>query len=86
MTFGSTRIVPRGRIGKLPKLRVLLLLGLTALTLSATVPKADAVVCVRGAYRAGCVGSGGGIVVRRPVYGSYGVYRRPYLRGVRVYR
>jgi hypothetical protein len=28
---------------------------------------ASAVVCARGVYRAGCVGAGGAVVVRRPV-------------------
>jgi hypothetical protein len=83
MTFGSTRIGLRDR--KLSKTRVLLL-GLTALALSATVPAANAVVCARGVYRAGCVGPNGGVVVRRPYGGYYNAYRRPYVRGVRVYR
>jgi protein-S-isoprenylcysteine O-methyltransferase Ste14 len=51
---------------------------LTALTFDA--PKAEAVVCARGVYRAGCVGPRGAAVVRRPVYygGRYGYrgYRR----------
>jgi hypothetical protein len=85
MTFGSTRIGLRDR--KLSKTRVLLLLGLTALTLSATVPTANAVVCARGVYRAGCAGPNGGVAVRRPYGGYYNAYRRPYVRGgVRVYR
>jgi hypothetical protein len=29
--------------------------------------EASAVVCARGVYRAGCVGAGGAVVVRRPV-------------------
>jgi hypothetical protein len=31
------------------------------------VPTADAVVCARGVYRAGCVGPRGAAVVHRPV-------------------
>ena len=41
---------------------------------------ANAIVCARGVYRAGCVGPYGGVVVRRPYY--YGV-RRPYYYGPR---
>jgi hypothetical protein len=33
----------------------------------AFVPEADAVVCARGVYRAGCVGARGAAVVHRPV-------------------
>jgi hypothetical protein len=39
--------------------------------------EANAVVCARGVYRAGCVGAGGAIVVGRPVV-------RPLARGVVV--
>ena len=40
--------------------------------------EADAFVCASGPYRAGCIGPGGAIGVRRP-YGYYGgVYRGPY--------
>jgi hypothetical protein len=84
MTFGSTRIGVRCRIGKLSKKHVLLLLGFTALTLSATIPRADAFVCARGYYRAGCVGPRGGVVVQRPYYGAnHGCYWRA---GVRICR
>lgn len=88
MTIGSTRIDLRGRVSKLSKRYVLLLLGLTVLALSATVPKADAFVCARGVYRAGCVGPRGGVVVRRPYYGYYGGYHNGcYWRGgVRICR
>ena len=87
MSFGSTRIGLLGRIGKLSKKRVLLLLGLTALTLSATVPEADAIVCARGVYRAGCVGPGGAVVVRRPYYGGGGYHHGCFWRaGVRICR
>ena len=48
---------------------------------------ADAFVCARGYYRAGCVGPRGAVGVRRGYYGGYrgGVYRRGYYGG-RVYR
>jgi hypothetical protein len=60
-------------------------LGMIALFwLIAAAPDANAVVCARGVYRAGCAGPRGAVVVRhRPYYGYYG---RPYYRGVRVYR
>ena len=38
---------------------------------------ANAVVCARGVYRAGCVGPYGGAVVRRPYYHPY---YHPYYR------
>jgi hypothetical protein len=90
MTSEPTRLGPRGRGGRRSKKHLLLLLGFTALTLSAAVPRAQAFVCARGVYRAGCVGPNGGVVVRRPYSGGYYhpyLYRRPYWRGaVRVYR
>lgn len=70
----------------------LLALGL----LAGTVAEANAVVCARGVYRAGCAGPNGAAVVRHPAYGYHGyhgatVYRPPvphcYWRGgVRVCR
>ena len=33
------------------------------------VPQADAVVCARGVYRAGCAGAHGAVVTHRPVAG-----------------
>jgi hypothetical protein len=39
--------------------------------------EASAVVCARGVHRAGCVGAGGSVVVRRPVV-------RPVARAVVV--
>lgn len=48
-----------------------------------SVTEASALVCARGVYRAGCVGAGGGVVVRRG-YGG-GVYRGGVYRGG-VYR
>ena len=52
-------------------------LGLLALT----IPEANAVVCAKGVYRAGCAGAGGAAVVHRPV--AAGCY---YRAGVRVCR
>ncbi len=47
---------------------------------TALVSEANAVVCARGVYRAGCVGPHGrAVVARRPVY-------RPYHHGVVVHR
>jgi hypothetical protein len=61
----------------------LLALGL----LAGTVAEANAVVCARGVYRAGCAGPHGAVVARRP-YGYYhggaAVVRRPGY-GVRCY-
>jgi hypothetical protein len=63
----------------------LLVLGLLAVQVS----EANAVVCARGVYRAGCVGPHGAVGVRRPVgYGYHGaaVVRPAYgVRRVRVY-
>jgi hypothetical protein len=58
-----------------------LLFALFALgMLVADIPTAEAVVCARGVYRAGCAGPRGAVVARRPAYRPY--YRRP----VGVYR
>ena len=43
--------------------------------------QAEAFVCARGVYRAGCVGPRGAAVVRRPAY-----YRPAYYRGGYAYR
>jgi hypothetical protein len=63
----------------------LLVLGLLAVQVS----EANAVVCARGVYRAGCVGPHGAVGVRRPVGYSYhgaAVVRPAYgVRRVRVY-
>ena len=68
--------------GTLP-VKPVLLLGLAALMLAASVPTAEAVVCARGIYRAGCVGPrGGAVVVRRPIH-HHGCYWRA---GVRICR
>ena len=62
-------------------------LGLMALT----IPEANAVVCAKGVYRAGCAGAGGAAVVRRPAYGAAVVHRPVaagcyYRAGVRICR
>jgi hypothetical protein len=54
----------------------------TGLTLPTT--DADAFVCARGVYRAGCVGPGGAVGVRRGYYGGAVVHRGYYHRGVVV--
>ena len=63
----------------------LLVLGLLAVQVS----EANAVVCARGPYRAGCAGPRGAVVGHRPYgYGvpRYGVYGRPYGYGAAVVR
>jgi hypothetical protein len=53
----------------------LLVLGLLAVQVS----EANAVVCARGAYHAGCVGPHGAVGTHRPYgYGGAAVVRRPY--------
>jgi hypothetical protein len=63
----------------------LLVLGLLAVQVS----EANAVVCARGVYRAGCAGPRGAVVAHRPLgYGYHGaaVVRPAYgVRRVRVY-
>ncbi len=55
----------------------------TGLTLPTT--DANAIVCARGVYRAGCVGPGGAVGVRRGFYrGGVVVHRGYYHRGVVV--
>ncbi len=60
----------------------LLVLGLLAVQVS----EANAVVCARGVYRAGCAGPNGAVGVHRGYgYGYHGgaaVVRRPYGYGV----
>jgi len=69
--------------------------GLLALGLLAgTVAEANAVVCARGVYRAGCAGPHGAVATTRPAYGYHGAaVVRPaygahcyYRAGVRVCR
>ena len=49
-------------------------------TMMASVEEANAVVCARGVYRAGCAGPRGAVVARRPVVAPRRVYvhRRVY--------
>jgi len=54
----------------------------TGLTLPTT--DANAIVCARGVYRAGCVGPGGAVGVHRGYYGGAVVHRGYYHRGVVV--
>jgi hypothetical protein len=81
LTF-PLKSIGRQRNIKLPMKQVLLL-GLAALLLAATIPRADAVVCARGIYRAGCVGPRGGVAVRRPIHRYHGCVWRA---GVRICR
>jgi hypothetical protein len=53
-----------------------------AATLSFAPTDANAVVCARGVYRAGCAGPNGAVVVRRPVVHC----RRVLVNGVYVRR
>jgi hypothetical protein len=52
-------------------LQALVLLGLIGVSLAANVDKANAAVCARGVYRAGCVGPYGAVGVRRPIAPVY---------------
>jgi hypothetical protein len=61
------------------------------LALMASMPDANAFVCARGVYRAGCAGARGAVVVRRPVVVAPVVGRAVvplprcrHVRGVRV--
>ena len=47
--------------------KVLISLLLAGSFVALSTMEASAVVCARGVYRAGCVGAGGAVVVRRPV-------------------
>jgi hypothetical protein len=66
---------------------VLVVLGLFTGVLAYLPTEANAVVCARGVYRAGCVGPRGAVGVRRGAYGprAVGVVRRGYY-GPRVVR
>ena len=62
-------------------------LGLCVFVAGLTLPTTDAnaVVCARGFYRAGCVGPNGAVGVRRGYYhGGVVVHRGYYHRGVVV--
>jgi hypothetical protein len=67
-------------------MRSLLLIAAAVLAFAATMTfetkDANAVVCARGVYRAGCAGYRGAVVVRRPVVAC----RYVWVNGVRVRR
>jgi hypothetical protein len=67
-------------------MRSFLLLAFAVLAFGATMTfestDANAVVCARGVYRAGCAGYRGAVVVRRPVAAC----RWVWINGVRVRR
>ena len=64
-------------------LMISLLLAASLIVLSTM--EAGAVVCARGVYRAGCVASGGAVVVRRPVVHPVVAPRRAVVVRRRVY-
>ncbi|WP_374309451.1 hypothetical protein [Methylocella sp.] len=53
---------------------LVLALAVVTLDLAASTQPADAVVCARGVYRAGCAGPRGAVVTHRPVYAPRGAY------------
>ncbi|WP_457108103.1 hypothetical protein [Methylobacterium sp. P5_C11] len=59
---------------------VLVVLGLLAGLVTFAPTEANAVVCARGIYRAGCVGPRGAVGVRRGIYGRRAVAVRRYRR------
>lgn len=65
-------------------MRSFLLIAAAVLAFSGTMvvetTDANAVVCARGVYRAGCAGARGAVVVRRPAV----VCRTVWVNGVRV--
>lgn len=61
-------------------MKILLSALIAFAALAATLPEAQAVVCARGVYRAGCVGPRGAAVVHRPPVRCY------WRGGVRVCR
>ncbi len=67
-------------------MRSILLIAAAFMAFSTTMvvetTEANAVVCARGVYRAGCVGPRGAAVVRRPAV----VCRTVWVNGVRVRR
>jgi hypothetical protein len=54
--------------------------------MTADMSAANAVVCARGVYRAGCVGPRGAVVAPRPVYRRPVTCRWVWVNGVRVRR
>ncbi len=69
-------------------MRLTLLVGCLVTVVAATTPftfrDANAAVCAAGAYRAGCVGPNGAVVVKRPPVACQ--YRYVWVNGVRVRR
>jgi hypothetical protein len=63
---------------------VLVVLGLFAGLIAFIPTEANAVVCARGVYRAGCVGPRGAVGVRRGFYGPRAVGVRRGFYGPRV--
>ena len=67
-------------------MRSFLLMAAAVLSFSATMTfeatEANAVVCARGVYRAGCAGARGAVVVRKPAV----VCRTVVVNGVKVRR
>ncbi|ACA16072.1 hypothetical protein M446_1571 [Methylobacterium sp. 4-46] len=57
---------------------ILIVAGLLASLVALAPTEAEAVVCARGVYRAGCVGPRGAVGVRRGVYGARAVRVRRY--------
>jgi hypothetical protein len=53
------------------RLKYLLLGAVALLFMSAEIPAANAVVCARGVYRAGCAGPRGAVVTHRPAARCY---------------
>jgi len=71
--------------------RMILLIAAAVLafggTMTVVTTDANAVVCARGVYRAGCAGARGAVVVRRPaVVRPAVVCRTVWVNGVRVRR
>jgi hypothetical protein len=68
-------------------MKTLIVAFVAFLGLAAFTSDANAVVCARGVYRAGCVGPRGAVVRHGPYYRRGVVVRRPYYRrGVVVRR
>ena len=67
-------------------IQALVLLGLTGASLAVNVDKANAAVCARGVYRAGCVGPNGAVGVRRGAYYHGGYVHGGVRRGAVIIR
>ena len=63
-------------------MRALLAAAGLVVAASAYVPSAEAAVCAKGVYRAGCAGPNGAVAVRRPVATPATTCR--WVNGVRV--